>query len=218
MTDCLFQATDRTIGWCGSTLVPDGLIELAWGFVEPPVGTTERFQRDNVRVSPAGILYPNELRLNPFIFTESSHAVDSVLAAFAMVDVVTRREGKLWPIRIGVHTGPVVSGVVGVRKFAFDVWGESVNFASRIESSGSPNRINLSASTYSRVKDFFSCEHRGKVAIKEGREFDMYFASGLNEGITDTDAFSKRYQLYFKCLAPALPSGLGLMKADRTRL
>ena len=139
---------------------------------------------------------------------QSSHAVDSVLAAVEMIDVVARREGKHWPIRIGVHTGPVVSGVVGVRKFAFDVWGESVNFASRIESSGSPNRINLSASTFSRVKDFFSCEPRGKIATKEGREFDMYFATGENQSLSAVNAFAERYKTYFKRELPGLPSSL----------
>ena len=101
----------------------------------------------------------------------SSHAVDALLAAFDMLHEVKKRQcggGPPWSIRIGLHTGPVISGVVGIRKFAFDVWGESVNFASRMESSGTPDRINISASTYMKVKDFFWCESRGKVLTKRG--------------------------------------------------
>ncbi len=139
---------------------------------------------------------------------KASHAVDAVLAAFEMVDEVVKRQqqgGPAWSVRVGVHTGPVVSGVVGVRKFAFDVWGESVNFASRMESSGAPNRINLSSSTYQRVKDFFACEARGKVATKEGREYEMFFATGA---ALAQPGFEARYQSYFKRELQALPESL----------
>src|SRR5579864_5058112 len=84
-----------------------------------------------------------------------------------------------WKVRIGIHTGPVIAGVVGINKFAFDIWGDTVNYSSRMESSGEANRINLSERTYSRVKDFFECEHRGKVLTKEKRELDMFFANGI---------------------------------------
>jgi class 3 adenylate cyclase len=136
-----------------------------------------------------------------------SHAVDAMLAAFEMLAEVKRRKlshPAAWSIRIGLHTGPVISGVVGIRKLAFDIWGESVNFASRMESSGHPDHINLSASTYTRVKDFFACEHRGRIATKEKREYDMYFANGIlpsllhetQEGMIPA-AFLWRYHNYF---------------------
>jgi class 3 adenylate cyclase len=142
-----------------------------------------------------------------------SHAVDAVLAAFAMVEEMVRgRNNGLpdWSVRIGVHTGPVISGVVGIRKFAFDIWGESVNFASRMESSGSPNRINLSASTYNRVKDFFECEPRGAIKTKEGREYEMYFASTAVRSLlaqpgTPPPLFAERYRKYFQHELPGYP-------------
>jgi class 3 adenylate cyclase len=146
----------------------------------------------------------------------ASHAVDAVLAAFEIVDEVIAGHAHglpPWNVRVGVHTGPVISGVVGVRKFAYDIWGESVNFASRMESAGRPNRINLSASTYARVKDFFACEYRGKVATKEGREYDMYFAVGLaaslSTGKDPEQAFRERYRSYFqRDLNASLPATL----------
>src|SRR6266404_3833124 len=110
-----------------------------------------------------------------------SHPVDAVLAAFEIVKAVEdlSSEEAPWKVRIGIHTGPVIAGVVGIKKFAFDIWGESVNFSSRMESSGEANRINMSARTYSRVKDFFACEPRGQVTTKEGKAYDMYFANGV---------------------------------------
>jgi len=137
----------------------------------------------------------------------ASHAVDAMLAAYEILAQVKNRKmpGKPgWSIRIGLHTGPVISGIVGIRKLAFDVWGESVNFASRMESSGCPDEINLSASTFSRVKDFFVCEHRGRIATKEKREYDMYFAKGVQPSLMHDalpgqipGAFQRRYYTYF---------------------
>ncbi|MBI3396393.1 MAG: guanylate cyclase, partial [Spirochaetia bacterium] len=80
-----------------------------------------------------------------------------------------------WQLRIGIHSGPVTAGVIGTKKFAYDIWGDTVNTASRMESSGKPGQVNISGDTYELVKDFFECEHRGKVVAKGKGEMDMYF-------------------------------------------
>jgi hypothetical protein len=82
-------------------------------------------------------------------------------------------------IRIGVHTGPVVAGIVGVRKFAYDIWGDTVNIASRMESSGEEGKVNISGRVYELVKDNFTCTYRGKIKAKNKGEIDMYFVDGL---------------------------------------
>ena len=78
-------------------------------------------------------------------------------------------------IRIGIHTGSVVAGIVGTRKFAYDIWGDTVNLASRMESSGETGRINISGSTYELIRDEFSCHYRGKIEAKNKGAVDMYF-------------------------------------------
>ena len=78
-------------------------------------------------------------------------------------------------IRIGIHTGSVVAGIVGVKKFAYDIWGDTVNIASRMESSGEPNKVNISGTTFEMVKDKFNCQYRGKIQAKNKGEIDMYF-------------------------------------------
>ncbi|MDX1408265.1 MAG: adenylate/guanylate cyclase domain-containing protein, partial [Saprospiraceae bacterium] len=78
-------------------------------------------------------------------------------------------------LRIGVHTGPIIAGVVGKKKFAYDIWGDTVNTAARMESSSEPGSINISATTYRFVKDDFDCVHRGKIAAKDKGELEMYY-------------------------------------------
>jgi adenylate cyclase len=85
------------------------------------------------------------------------------------------KQGKdYWELRIGIHTGGVVAGVVGKNKFAYDIWGDAVNTASRMESSGIPGQVNISGTTYELVKDHFICTHRGKILAKNKGEIDMY--------------------------------------------
>jgi adenylate cyclase len=135
-----------------------------------------------------------------------SHPVDSVLAAFEMIHAAEQmgRAGPVdWKLRIGIHTGPVIAGVVGIHKFAFDIWGDTVNLSSRMESSGEAARINLSAASFSRIKDFFACEGRGRIGIKHGGKTEMYFANGiatglLSKGPTPRQAFEQRYKIYFQ--------------------
>jgi len=111
-----------------------------------------------------------------------------------MVNYMTRlkqeREAQglsIWEIRLGIHTGQLVAGVIGQEKFAYDIWGDTVNLASRMESSGLPMQVNISASTYEEVKDFFDCEFRGQVSAKNKGEVSMYLVRGVKSELKGTD-------------------------------
>ena len=84
----------------------------------------------------------------------------------------------LLELRVGIHTGRLVAGVVGKHKFAYDIWGDTVNLASRMESSGETGRVNISGATYALIKTDFVCTHRGKIHAKNKGEIDMYFVLG----------------------------------------
>lgn len=139
-----------------------------------------------------------------------THAIDACLTAIEFRDFAlrmkelnstSRDERMPWELRIGLHTGPVIGGIVGTTKFAYDVWGDSVNLASRIESSSVPGKINISETTYELVKDFFVCEHRGKVSAKNKGEVRMYFLNRLKpefsaneEGTAPNQKFHEFYE------------------------
>lgn len=114
--------------------------------------------------------------------TNQTHPVDIVRAGLQIQEFMNRHARKRtekglqpWGLRVGIHTGPVTAGVVGRKKYAYDIWGSAVNIASRMESSGDVGKVNISAATYELVKDVFPCSHRGKISAKNVGEIDMYF-------------------------------------------
>jgi class 3 adenylate cyclase len=109
--------------------------------------------------------------------SDASHAQKTVQAALEICQFIqTRRRGKpLFQIRVGIHSGPVVAGIIGVKKFAYDIWGDTVNTAARMEQHSEPGKINISGTTYALVKDAFVCTPRGRVVAKHKGEVEMYF-------------------------------------------
>jgi class 3 adenylate cyclase len=112
----------------------------------------------------------------------SNHAVDMVNAALEIRNFMLGRKSQFaqppietFEIRIGLNSGQVVAGIVGIKKFAYDIWGDTVNTAARMEQNGEAGKVNISQTTYVLVKDKFNCTHRGKIEAKNKGEIDMYF-------------------------------------------
>ena len=164
-----------------------------------------------------------------------SNPIEAVLAALEiqrfMLEAYIEIEGKKydWKLRLGINTGEIIAGVIGKTKFAFDIWGDTVNTASRTESSGEAGKVNITKATYEYVKDFFVCTYRGKIAAKNKGEIEMYFVERIRpelsldtEGMTPNELFNEKFsQLLLdkfsfkksesrilKLLAEKLPEGL----------
>jgi len=115
-----------------------------------------------------------------------SNPFDAVLAALEIQDFMNKlNDAKaiqnlpIWELRIGIHTGPVVAGVIGRKKFLYDIWGETVNIASRMEEAGHMGMVNISEATYDYIKNYFECIYRGKIEAKNIGKIDMYFVTRL---------------------------------------
>ena len=138
---------------------------------------------------------PERNRTNP---------VDCVLAGMKFIKYIkekkeiAKKAGKPeWDLRVGIHTGKLVAGVIGKKKFLYDVWGDTVNIASRMEGKSQAGRINVSGATYAQIKDYFECEYRGKVPIKNKGDIDMYYVNRLKPMYSaDEEGFECNKLLY----------------------
>ncbi len=128
-----------------------------------------------------------------------TNPIDIILSGMKMLDYleeINQISKTKWQIRVGVHTGPVIAGVVGTRKISYDIWGDTVNVASRMESMGKAGEINISESTYELVQKYFDCIPRGMIPVKYKGNISMYFVKGLKpkyaadaKGKVPNDAF-----------------------------
>ncbi len=112
----------------------------------------------------------------------STNPIEVVLAALEMQQYMKhlrKTNVDIWDLRIGIHSGPVIAGTIGQKKRSYDIWGDTVNTASRMESSGKAGKVNVSGTTYNLIRDYFICEYRGKLPVKYKGNIDMYFVKGL---------------------------------------
>ena len=114
--------------------------------------------------------------------SNTTHPFDIIRAGLQIQEFMeqhnqARKQKNLpvWGLRVGIHTGPITAGVVGRKKYAYDIWGSAVNIASRMESNGEVGKVNISEATYNLVKEQYNCVHRGKISAKNIGEIDMYF-------------------------------------------
>ena len=123
---------------------------------------------------------------------DKDHVINMIKASLEIKEYINQNNIKRgqegldpWYLRIGIHVGPLVAGVVGKKKYAYDIWGGTVNIASRMESNGEPGKVNISSAVYDLIKDKYECTYRGKISAKNIGEIDMYFLEG--ETITSNE-------------------------------
>jgi class 3 adenylate cyclase len=109
------------------------------------------------------------------------HAYNAIKAGLEIITFMKERgtHTNTFEIRIGIHSGPLVAGIVGVKKFAYDIWGDTVNTASRMESTSEAGKVNISEATHKLVENNFTFTYRGKIDAKHKGEIDMYFVDSI---------------------------------------
>lgn len=151
-----------------------------------------------------------------------SNAIEVTLSALEIKDYMLERQRvasekgqKEWEIRIGINTGEVIAGVIGIKRFAYDIWGATVNQAQRMEMHGQPGTVNVSGNTYEYIAPYFECTYRGKVQTKHKGMLDMYYVSGIKPELSIKGEGKKPNNKFWKIVDLHLYSSINYMKAER---
>jgi class 3 adenylate cyclase len=127
------------------------------------------------KIKTIGDAYMMACGLDPSVEDHAVRTITALREMFAYLEQRNADSAFKWEMRAGVHSGPAVGGIIGKQKLSFDLWGDTVNLASRLESSAEAGRINLSSYSYALVKTTFPCTYRGKIETKDRGKMDMYF-------------------------------------------
>jgi len=160
-----------------STLPPEALVDELNDIYSNFDEILKKYKIEKIRVLGDSYMVVSGLPIE-----NKDHAINCIKAAIEMQDYLKKRNERSaikWQMRVGIHSGQVVAGIVGRTKFTYDVWGDAVNIAARMEQTGEPEKINISAFTYYLVKELVEVEYRGKVNVKGKGEVDMYFVKGI---------------------------------------
>lgn len=151
-----------------------------------------------------------------------SNAIDVTLAALEIKNFMAdfaekakKRGEKSWKIRIGINTGEVIAGVIGLKRFAYDIWGSTVNQAQRMEMHGQPGTVNVSGNTYEFIAPYFDCVYRGKIQTKHKGMLDMYYVKGIKPELSENREGIKPNANFWKIVDLHLYSSINYMKAER---
>ena len=133
------------------------------------------------------------------------HAIKACLGALEIQHYLARSNEKrekmrmpLWEMRIGIHSGPVIAGVVGEKKFTYDIWGDAVNIAALMEQQSEPGMVNISETTYQNIKEVFDVKERGKVQSEKKGELPMYYVTALKDEFSNQKSTFRPNDYFFQ--------------------
>ncbi len=151
-----------------------------------------------------------------------SNSIEVTLAALEIKNFMAKfseqakkRGEKSWKIRIGINTGEVIAGVIGLKRFAYDIWGSTVNQAQRMEMHGQPGTVNVSGNTYEFIAPYFDCVYRGKIQTKHKGMLDMYYVKGIKPELSERKEGIVPNANFWKIVDLHLYSSINYMKAER---
>ena len=147
-----------------------------------------------------------------------SNAIEVTLAALEIKTYMLERaeqDENTWKIRVGINTGEVIAGVIGLKRFAYDIWGASVNQAQRMEMHGQPGIVNVSGNTYEFIAPYFECNYRGKIQTKHKGMLDMYSVKGIKPELSEEGLGIKPNKKFWQIVDLHLYSSINYMKAER---
>ena len=160
-------------------LAPEKLVESIDYYFSKFDAIIEKYDLEKIKTSGDSYMCAGGLP-----FETADHAHKMIQVAKEILDFVNKSfadnayNETRFEVRIGINTGPLVAGIVGTKKFAYDIWGDTVNIASRMETNSKPGKINISENTYHIIKESFDCEYRGEVEVKNRGIMKMYFVNG----------------------------------------
>ena len=163
-------------------LSPEALVNIIGFYFSKFDAIIEKYGLEKIKTIGDSYMFAGGLP-----FPTEDHASKTVNAALEIAEFValTKKNEKAikmtFDIRVGINTGPVVAGVVGTKKFAYDIWGDTVNIAARMESNSEAGKINVSQNTYELIKNDFDCEYRGEIGVKNKGMMKMYFVKSKKE-------------------------------------
>jgi ligand-binding sensor domain-containing protein/class 3 adenylate cyclase len=147
-----------------------------------------------------------------------SNAIEVTLAAIEINDYMAKKaeeDDSTWKIRLGINTGEVIAGVIGLKRFAYDIWGSAVNQAQRMEMHGQPGVVNVSGNTYEFIAPYFECVYRGKIQTKHKGMLDMYNVKGIKPALSEDGKGLTPNKKFWKIVDLHLYSSINYMKAER---
>lgn len=144
----------------------------------------------------------------------AAHAVDATLAALRVARAIAGRPGPVvdeweWSFRIGLHSGPCISGIIGARRPVFDLWGDTVSVAAHVQRVGRPDAVSVSGATARLIEDFFELQHDGTTVVRHAGEVEIHVVRGIRPELQAADgpglvnaAFHRRYEASFGAACP----------------